>query len=166
MGTFNSTKFIPTELKDISGVVNETREYFASQGYEVNVEDSSYGSFISLSKGGIFKSILGMKTSLNVEIKCLSGGISVEAKVGIFGQQAIPTLIMYFVAWPVALTQISGLVKQAKLDDEVISVIERSIYRHQSGEKASASENNFCTACGAKIAAGSAFCSSCGAKQG
>ena len=164
MATFNTSKFFSTDLKDIHSIVNDTRDHFVAQGYDVSVEDSSFGSFISLSKGGIFKSVLGMKTSLNVEINCLPGGISVDAQVGIFGQQVVPSLIMLFVAWPVLLTQITGLVQQAKLDDEVLSVIEQAIVRYQGGATY-ADDKEFCVSCGACISAGSAFCPVCGAKQ-
>lgn len=177
MATFNTSKFIPTELTDLSGVLNDLNNHFAVKGYEIKIEDSSLGSFVSLSKGGIFKMVLGMKTSLNVDIKRLAGGIAVEAKVGIFGQQAIPSLIMWFVAWPVLLTQITGLVQQAKLDDEVLDVIEKSIARHEKTAVKAAeaavvlpaavqSGKAFCVACGKSIDADSAFCPACGAKQG
>ncbi len=165
MAIFNSSKIIYTDLKDLSGVVNDTKEYFQAQGYEVKTESNSIGSFISLSKGGLFKSILGMKTSLNVNLKYLSSGISIEAKVGILGQQIVPSLIMYFVAWPVIITQISGLISQAKLDDEVLDVIERAIKRHESSTVQSSASSQFCVSCGASIAAGSVFCPSCGANQ-
>lgn len=164
MATFNSNKFIPTNLKDLSGVVQLTKQNFETKGYIVNVEDSSYGSFISLTKGGIFKTILGMKTSLNLDVKILSGGISVDAKVGIFGQQLIPSLIMWFVAWPVLLTQITGLVQQANLDDEAINVIETAVKQCENGAPVE-SGTAFCVNCGSAMPENAAFCSSCGTKQ-
>ncbi len=170
MSTFNTSKFVTTDLKDLTPVISDVQNQLTAMGYEVRVEDNSFGAFISISKGGIFKSILGMKTSLNVEIKTMQGGILLDAKVGIFGQQVVPSLIMLFVAWPVLLTQITGLVQQSKLDDEVLGIIEQSIYRNQSKAATTAtaqeaSESEFCFACGKAIPKNSAFCPSCGTKQ-
>lgn len=165
MAVFGSTKIFSTQVTDISGVMDDVKGYFLGKGYEVSVENTTQGGFISLSKGGLFKTVLGMKTALNVEIRQMAGGLSVEAKVGIFQQQAIPTLIMLFVAWPVVLTQIGGLVQQAKLDDELMMVVENAINNRQNCA-APVGGNEFCVSCGASIAAGSAFCSACGAKQG
>ncbi len=149
MSAFNSSRFFSTELTDMSNVIKDTCTHFTTQGYEVKSESSSSEGFISLSKGGIFKSVLGMKTSLNVELDFTDGGISVNAKVGIFGKQLIPSLITLFVAWPVMIAQISGLIKQAKLDDEVMDVIGRSIDRYESKAQTSDS-TEYCVACGVK----------------
>jgi len=163
---FNSSRFVPTSLSDLSGVVSTFEMYFQGKGYTVEATESSYGYFISLTKGGMFKSVLGMKTSLNIDVKKIHGGVSMDAKVGIIGQQAIPTLIIMFVAWPVLLTQITGLVQQAKLDNEALDIIENAIHAIEGGQSTGlAGSKQFCTQCGADIAAGSLFCSACGEKQ-
>ena len=106
----------------------------------------------------------------------MHGGISVSAKVGMFGQQVIPTMITLFVAWPVILTQIGGMVEQSKLDEKVIGILEEEIRRAER-ENVFSAENTedisqnpeegavhgtFCTSCGAKLSAEARFCSSCG----
>ncbi len=169
MATFKSTKLIATNLKDLSKVALHTEEYFTNQGYTVEVEESSFGYFISLTKGNIFKAVLGMKTALNIDVKIIASGVFVEAKVGVFGQQLVPSLIMLFVAWPVLLTQISGLVAQAKLDDEAISVIEKGVRFYEKNEANTNNKNSmlneiFCTECGTKLPTGAKFCLSCGEK--
>ncbi|MDR2599344.1 MAG: zinc ribbon domain-containing protein [Oscillospiraceae bacterium] len=163
---FNSTRFVPTLLTDFSDVASTVQMYFQGKGYTVEVTESSYGCFISLTKGGMFKSVLGMKTSLNIDIKKINSGVSIDAKVGILGQQLIPSLVFMFVAWPVMLTQISGLVQQAKLDNEALDVIENAIRAIENGSSSGVGNSRqFCTQCGADITAGSAFCSACGEKQ-
>jgi hypothetical protein len=127
MGMFNSLAFVNTSLTDLTGVVAATRRHFEAQEYQVSVTDTLYGHLLSISKGGFFKSVLGMKTALNIEITRMGQGVSIKAGVGIFGQQALPSLISLFVFWPVLLTQISGLVKQSKLDDEAIRIIGETI---------------------------------------
>lgn len=188
MGTFNSVRFISTSMTDFSEVADMVGEQMTQQGYTYTKNASALGCSFSITKGGIFKSVLGMKTALNVDMTPMNGGVNVSAKVGVFGQQALPTVITMFVAWPVLLTQISGMVQQAKLDDEVIQKIEQCIrmrensgpaagYRGTAGAGPMPFQNDaagggsaaqqgfeFCTSCGTKVPLGSRFCNGCGAK--
>ncbi len=174
MSAFSATRFIPTRIKDLSPVLDEVEKEMTREGYSFTRNESASGTHFSITKGGIFKSVLGMKTALNVSLTPVSGGINAEAKVGIFGQQIIPTLISLFVAWPVLLTQITGLVQQAKLDDQVLSLIESQVraleqQAYFEGTNSPAGSGpmqdfEFCTSCGAKIPAQAKFCSQCGTK--
>lgn len=166
MATFKSERFFKTDLKELGAVANRVQDHFEANGYAVLLEENALGYFISISKGGIFKAVLGMKTALNVEIRSLEGGISASAHVGIFGQQLLPSMISLFIAWPVLVTQITGLVKQSKLDDEALDVIEQSIRTMEAGAGSGDDGNGFCTACGSRIQSGAKFCSECGAKVG
>jgi hypothetical protein len=168
MGTFNTSRFISTRLTNLSPVMSDVGNHFTALGYTVQADSVASGYLISLSRGGTFKSVLGMKTSLNIELVRSSGGYTVSAGVGIFGQQAVPSVISMFIAWPVLITQITGLVQQSKLDDEALKVVEESIRRHEE-RGAQISVNGagtvFCTACGFRLPAGSKFCSQCGSAQ-
>ncbi len=173
MGTFNTKKLIETNLKNLETVSAVAAQHFTQKGYTVEVKQNPCGCFISITKGGIFKAVLGLKTALNVTLTVVQAGVQVEATVGIFGQQLVPSLIMYFVAWPVLLTQISGLISQAKLDNETIAVIEQAIRDAEqqpadgvSSEVPHKGATIFCTQCGTQLAAGAKFCSDCGHKQG
>lgn len=170
MATFQSEKVIATSYRNLDAVAMKAKVYFENDGYTVAVDKNAFGEFISISKGGIFKSILGMKTALNIEIKEVTGGISINAKVGIFGQQLIPSAISLFIAWPVLLTQITGLVKQSKLDDEAIKVVEDAVHNLEGSIPPGAQSSVtaayiYCTACGNQLPYDAAFCSKCGAKQ-
>jgi hypothetical protein len=104
--------------------------YFRAQGYEVTGKPTGTGGvLISLRKGDSFKAVLGMKTSLNIEIDPAIDGTLIRAKVGIWGEQAVPTMIMLFVAWPVLLTQVWGMAQQANLDDEALFRTEQALLR-------------------------------------
>lgn len=165
MATFKSERFIKTDLKELGIVANSVKDHFEATGYAVLMEENALGYFISISKGGIFKAVLGMKTALNVEIRSMEGGISASAHVGIFGQQLLPSMISLFIAWPVLVTQITGLVKQSKLDDEALEVIEQSVRKIEAGAGSHRNDGNgFCTACGSRLPAQAKFCSECGAK--
>lgn len=181
MGTFNTKTILNGDPALIPAIAERICQEFAADGYEIKREDLiSGGADISVAKGNMFKAALGMKTALKITLIPVNGGISFEAGVGIFGQQAIPTIIMWFFAWPVLITQIWGLVQQSKLDDKALaaaqSVINESYgaaygasygttpppYSANPDAAAYASASKFCTSCGAQVAHGARFCSNCG----
>ena len=167
MGTFNTHKIINAEPSLIPAMANKITDYFKSQGYEVDVQVSGLGTYdISLTKGGMFKAVLGLKTALKVTLKPEADRVSFDAGIGIFGQQLIPALIMYFVAWPVLLTQIWGMVQQAKLDDTALMLAESVVPATSSASKVvePISISSFCPNCGGKHDAGMRFCPYCGSK--
>jgi len=167
MSAFSTTKSFPNAV-ETSILVDGLKSHFQAQGYEVTSEPMVAGGwYVSLSKGGTFKSVLGLKTSLNVELVNYNDSITATAKVGIFGQQLLPSIITYFVAWPVIITQIWGLVQQSKLDDEVMACIENTISENKSAKPAASFEEGavFCTQCGYKISSDFDFCPKCGTKK-
>ena len=119
---FCSTSLLP----DMAGSL---QEYFERDSYEVNVTELSTGGYdISITKGGVFKAVLGMKTALKITLTPTSSkSIAFEAGVGIWGQQAIPTVISMLFFWPVLLTQIWGLIQQSNLDDKAAEIVEKVI---------------------------------------
>ena len=121
MGTFNTKKTLYGTASIIPEIATAIRDDFAKEGYEVSMDALSSGGYdISITKGGLFKAVLGMKTALKITLIPFDGKIRFEAGVGIFGQQAIPTVISMFFFWPVLLTQIWGLIAQSKLDDRAL----------------------------------------------
>jgi hypothetical protein len=184
--TFSSTRVIPVTVADLAPVAEDVMEYFRLLGYDVTGERTASGGWhISLTKGSTFAAVLGLKTALNVELESTDKVTRAKAGVGIFGRQVVPVLVARFVAWPVWLTQIWGLVQQAKLDDEALDAVERSLYAHStrvtpappagsaagaassapSGTTGASGEGGpFCTQCGTRLASGARFCSACGAR--
>lgn len=168
MGTFKSTKtffaspaLIPTIAQDISTI-------FSNEGYQVQSDNLLSGGYdISITKGGAFKAVLGMKTALKIEILPSGNYIQINAGIGIFGQQAIPAVISMFFFWPVLITQISGMVSQAKMDDRVMEIAGDTIARvsyQNSGNSGGKAKGKFCTKCGKENVADAAFCCGCGNK--
>jgi hypothetical protein len=170
MGAFSTARIFETIVPDLAAVAQDVAQHFKEKGYEVNAQSTATRSWlISISKGGTFKAVLGMKTALNIELEPTEQGTSAKASVGIFGRQAVPALISLFVFWPVLITQIAGIVQQAKLDDEAIAVIERSLALHSGGARplvavGVGTAQSFCTSCGAKLQPGAKFCSACGVR--
>lgn len=131
--SFVSTRTFPVVVSDLTPVGEELMNHFREQEYEVaGTRKADGGWHISISKGGMFKSIVGLKTALNVEISPAPGGTYVSAGVGIFEMQAIPTVITILVFWPLVFAQIWGLVQQEQLDDEALRVVENSLILHSN----------------------------------
>ena len=135
MGVFESDKELIGSPKYIPQLAEKICQTFAADGFETSKEITSVGSCdISLYKGGLFKAVLGMKSALKVTISPQNDNIYIKAGVGIFGQQAIPTVITMLVFWPVLLAQIWGMVQQSKLDDLAINIAEEELNRLMQNE--------------------------------
>jgi hypothetical protein len=134
VGTFNSTKTVPYVVDDLGPVAQDLVRYFEGQDFETTETNlPARGVQVSIRKGGTFKAIIGMKTALNIKVEPVQGGTQVDAGVGIFGQQAIPTIITALVFWPVIISQVWNMAQEAKLDEEAIGVAEESLKAHASG---------------------------------
>jgi hypothetical protein len=133
MGTFNSSKTFPYFVEDVAPVAQDVMDHFEQQDYEVTETNiPTGGAQVSIRRGGTFKAIIGMKTALNIKIEPVANGTTVEAGVGIFGQQAIPTAITLLVFWPVVIAQVWNMAQEAKLDEEALRVAEESLKSHSS----------------------------------
>ena len=133
MGTFNSSKTFPYHVEDIAPVAQDVMDHFEGQDYEVTETNiPTGGAQVSIRKGGTFKAIIGMKTALNIKIEPVANGTTVDAGVGIFGQQAIPTAITLLVFWPVLIAQVWNMAHESHLDDEALRVAEESLKAHSS----------------------------------
>jgi hypothetical protein len=133
VGTFNSSKTVPYVVGDLAPVAQEVMDHFEQQDYEVTVTNIPTGGVqVSIRRGGTFKAIIGMKTALNIKIEPVANGTTVEAGVGIFGQQAIPTAITLLVFWPVLVAQVWNMAQESKLDEEALRVAEESLKAHSS----------------------------------
>lgn len=167
MGTFNTHKIINADPSLIPAMADKITGYFKADGYDVDIQVSDLGTHdISLTKGGTFKAVLGLKTALKVTLKPEYDKVSFDAGIGIFGQQIIPALVMYFVAWPVLLTQIWGMVQQAKLDDTALMLAESVISSDSTSGRVAepTSISSFCPNCGGKHDVNMRFCPFCGFK--
>jgi hypothetical protein len=133
MGTFNSSKTVPYNVEDLAPVAKDVMDHFESQDYEVTETLIPTGGVqVSIRRGGTFKAIIGLKTALNIKIEPVANGTTVEAGVGIFGQQAIPTAITLLVFWPVLVAQVWNMAQESNLDDEALRVAEESLKAHSS----------------------------------
>ncbi len=172
MGTYSKKKLLAAHPSQINAIAAAIQNDFTLDGFEVNVDTlMSGGKDISITKGNLFKAVLGMRSALKVTLIPQTDGVLFDANVGIYGQQAVPTVITMFFFWPVLITQIWGLVEQSSLDDRALALAEQAIAEGAfSSASASSFTSNytgthkFCTNCGAKQDGTSKFCSNCGAK--
>lgn len=171
MGTFNTKKLIYGAPSLIPAIAERIETTLTAEGYTVQKESLISGSTdISITKGGVFKAVLGMKTALKITLKPQSGGILFDASVGIFGQHVVPVIVMYFVGWPLLVTQIWGLVQQSKIDDRALAIAEEVVRSGAANAAphcdpmATAAGRRFCTGCGYEVPEDAAFCPKCGKK--
>jgi hypothetical protein len=133
MGTFNSSKTFPYIVENVAPVAQDVMDHFEQQDYEVTETHIPTGGVqVSIRRGGTFKAIIGMKTALNIKIEPVANGTTVEAGVGIFGQQAIPTAITLLIFWPVLVAQVWNMAQESNLDEEALRVAEESLKAHSS----------------------------------
>jgi hypothetical protein len=169
MGTFKSSRIINGKPSLIPQAGRDVMDYFKNEGFDVNgVLLMSGGYDISVSRGNMFKAVLGMKTALKILIRPQGGQIAIEAGVGVFGQQAIPTVISMLFFWPVLVTQLWGIVQQSNLDEKAIEIAENSIRQHGKTQadtcQAKTTNGRYCTECGTPNIEAAKFCCECGSK--
>lgn len=168
MAVFSKKQLLQASPSQIPQLVEAIRREFEVDGFDVNIDTLlSGGSDISITKGSIFKAVLGMKTALKITLTPQTDGVLFDAGVGIFGQQAIPTVISMFFFWPVLLTQIWGLIQQSSLDDRALAAAERGITSTAGSANSFASgidAGPFCPYCGKTILTDAVYCSKCGKK--
>lgn len=158
MATFNTKKILYGSPLLIPTIANNLQSNFQADGYDVTIDALSSGGYdISIAKGNMFKAILGMKTALKITLLPQNGNIYFEAGVGIFGKQIIPTLVMWYVAWPVLLTQIWGMVQQSKLDDKALEIAQDTIMMNNATSSTSTG-SKFCPYCGTENPVDAKFC--------
>ena len=69
MGTFNSSKTLYASSTLIPTIAQDITATFKNEEYEVQSQQLKNGGYdISITKGGVFKAIIGMKTALKVNI--------------------------------------------------------------------------------------------------
>ncbi len=166
MATFSTSKVLNGDPALIPEIADHIVRNFQMEGFTAKSDSYAGGVYdISLAKGNVFKAVLGMKSALKVTLTPQGNAIHINAGVGIFGQQAIPTAITMFFFWPVLIPQIWGMVQQSQLDDKAIAIAEKVImeknrtsYSYDTSEQST----SFCTNCGNKVNGNARFCSNCG----
>ena len=170
MATYSKKKLLAAHPSQINSIAETIQKDFELDGFEVNVDTlMSGGKDISITKGNLFKAVLGMRSALKVTLIPQTDGVLFDANVGIYGQQAIPTVISMLFFWPVLLTQIWGMVEQSKLDDKALEIAQDAICMNNHVGSPHSDNNvcgKFCTKCGTKLDGSSKFCSNCGTRLG
>ena len=131
MGAFSTKKTLYGDAARIPQVAEKIRQAFVNENYEVRIEDPASGQRIFISKGGLFKAALGLRTALEITMTPnAAGNIAFEAGISVVKQQLIPTLITMFVFSPVVIAQVWGMIKQSKLDEKALEIAERELYNN------------------------------------
>lgn len=163
---FASSKVFDVSPAQIPAMAKTLEDTLRSEGYETERNVLLGGDVIvSLTKGGMFKAVVGMKTALKVELRADNGKVFAKTSVGIWGHQIVPTVIMLLWFWPVLITQIWGLVQQSRLDTHVMDILAKTAFAAPDATDVpceEASPARFCSECGKPVHG--KFCSNCGAK--
>lgn len=163
---FTSTRLFDVSPDRIRGMALALESKLRQEGYETKVDMLLGGdSLVSITKGGLFKAVVGMKTALKVEIRSTGRGVQAKTSVGIWGHQIVPTVIMLLWFWPIIITQIWGLVQQNRLDSHVMDILAEAAGNGHYAIPAQDDEETaarFCPQCGHAVTG--KFCSNCGAK--
>lgn len=165
MATYSKKKLLSAHPNQIPQIAEAIRYEFEMDGFEVYIDNlMSGGKDISITKGGLFKAILGMRSALKISLSPQTDGVMFHANIGIFGQQAIPTVIMLFYFWPVLITQIWGLVKQSSLDDRALAIAIRAGHEETPNMVVKKCSNPLCSQFGIVLNKEAIFCPECGKK--
>lgn len=163
---FTSSKVFNVPPDHIPTMAKALQDELKKDGYEVHCDVLLGGDMVvSLTKGDMFKAIVGMKTALKVELRTDSGKVFAKTSVGIWGHQIVPTVIMLLWFWPVLITQIWGLVQQSRLDTHVMEILAKAASVEPDAIDVPCEEGasaRFCSECGKPVHG--KFCSNCGAK--
>ena len=155
MGTFHSTTTIKCDHSALKPIADAVAYDFQNDNYKVQKDSTVTGGYVvTVTKGNIFMAVLGMQTALKVMVKPVSSGVSVDAGVGIFGQQSIPTIITLFFAWPILLTQVWGLIRQAKMDNRAIGIACEEAGKYPL-------KMIYCPYCGTQVVSSETVCPHC-----
>ena len=158
----------PAVLPQVVKYVKDTLEI---EGYTVSNSELANGSIeMSVTKGGVFKTIAGLKTALKVSLRPVPPGdkaFVATVKVGLFETQGVPTAISMLVFWPLIITQIVGYVNNTKLDTRIMGLIKAGVEslavpQAQADIQSFVNTGKFCPNCGKPVSGN--FCSECGAK--
>ena len=165
MSVFNQSKTFSYYPDSLDKVTEYFCNYFDDLGYQTTWTQMLSGGYdISIKNSNTFKAVLGMQTALKIKIQPQQTDILVEASVGIWGQQLIPSIISMFFFWPVIITQIWGLRKSSKLDDETMLVMEKALKQFCRPVEEKTDKMIFCTTCGSAFPEGTKYCSNDGTK--
>ena len=164
MGLLDSKRVFRTNLTDLAGVLDDFKYHFEAKGYTVTAEKTYSGGFISMTQGGLFRTVSGLKTGLNITLSVMPGMIDVSMEVGIFGKQVIPTAITALVFWPMIIPQMIGIITQYQLDEEAYRVIGEAVRKYEDGSVRVdiPTDGLYCPFCGKNLPPESQFCPGCG----
>ena len=131
MGPFKSKKVIYGSPSRIPYIAEEIRKSFTADKYEVRIVSLSSGNEIYITKGGMFKAALGLRSAMKVKmIPSRDGYIDFEASISIVKQQLMQTFINECMLSPVVIAQIWSIIRQSRLDEKAFEVVLNIDYRN------------------------------------
>jgi len=169
MSITSSEADIRTSITDLYGIARAVGGHFEKKGYQVKIEEHATESFISVTKGGMFQAIMGLRMAMNITVKPIEGGVHAKADIGVWGEKLTATILTGLIFWPLAVTQLWGLIKQIHLDDEALDAVKQAVAslekEHPQSLLPLESVRLACPYCGKEIQSTYTYCPYCGRKQ-
>lgn len=157
MGRFESSTRIAAPKEFIPVACRKIKNVFEADGFEYSVKTQSFNkTVIVVTKGNLVKQVVGLKQGLEIGFTAEGDSIVVNAAGTVIKDQAIATALMLFVAWPVVIPQVIGLINQSKLGEKAINMVNDALYEYNS------SKPMFCTHCGKQVNSSDGICPECG----
>ena len=130
MGAFSVRNKLYGDSQNIPFIAEQISKEFVADGYEVRIAEPATGQEIYITKGGLFKAVLGLRSALKITMKpSRDGNINFYAGVSVVKQQLIPTIITMTLFSPVVIAQICGMIKQSKLDEKALEIAKCVLYK-------------------------------------
>lgn len=158
MSTFTSCKSYPATATFIPFAVERIRTHFSSDGFHVDQKAGACNkTVLEVTKANLFTHAVGLRQGLKITLGNESGNITVEVRGTVLKNQMLASAISLFIAWPVIIPQIIGMIRQSGLDEKAIHVIDAAF------DTFSQERPTFCTHCGGKVTGNPSRCPHCGA---
>lgn len=156
MGAFTTSKSFKAKHQFIPYAIGLLKKKYQAQGFEFSEESVDFDyTEITMTKGKFLHNVVGLKQGLKIRFVLNGDDIEVIASGTVLKNQAVATACTLLVTSVTIVPQVIGMVRQSKLDKEVINDISM-IYTTYMADKPC-----FCSKCGTLIKSGQTECPKC-----
>lgn len=158
MSTFKSTKSYEVSSSFIPSAVDAVRAALEREGFLFERKPGTYRkTVIEVTKENLVKHIVGLNQGLRISFESDGDRVQVEVQGIVVKNQLIASVISFVFFWPMIVPQIIGLIKQSRLDEKALAIVDTAYAAYVHDTPA------FCTHCGGKVSVNDVRCPHCGA---
>ena len=158
MSTFNSAKSYEVSSSFIPNAIDAVKTALELDGFHFERKPGTHNkTVIEVTKENLVKHIVGLNQGLRITFESEGEHVNVDAKGIVLKNQLIASTISFVFFWPVLIPQIIGLIKQSKLDERAIAIVDSAYSTYMLEAPV------FCTHCGGRITKHDTRCPHCSA---